>query len=98
MSDEDVNGAEPVIMQIDGVLDLHAFSPKDLKTLIPDYLEECFRKGIVEVRIIHGKGKGNLRRSVHSLLDRNQLVLHYRLAELHSGSWGATEVWLKKRD
>lgn len=98
MNDEDFNGAEPIIMEIDGVLDLHAFSPKDLKTLIPDYLEECFKKGIVELRIIHGKGKGNLRRSVHSLLDRNQLVLRYRLAELHSGSWGATEVWLKERE
>lgn len=97
MSDEYFNTDEPIIMEIDGVLDLHAFSPKDLKTLIPDYLEECFEKGIVEVRIIHGKGKGHLRRSVHSLLDRNQRVLHYKLAELHSGSWGATEVWLKKR-
>lgn len=96
MSEEEFNTTDPVIMEIDGVLDLHAFSPKDLKSLIPDYLEECYKRGIVEVRIIHGKGKGNLRRSVHALLDRNQLVLRYRLAELHSGSWGATEVWLQE--
>lgn len=97
MSDEDFSGIDPIILEIDGVLDLHAFSPKDLKSLIPDYLEECAKKGIVEVRIIHGKGKGNLRRSVHALLDRNTLVLRYQLAELHSGSWGATEVWLKEK-
>ena len=95
MSEEDFNDFETVILEIDGVLDLHAFSPKDLKSLIPDYLEECAKKGILEVRIIHGKGKGNIRRSVHALLDRNKLVSRYQLAELHSGSWGATEVWLK---
>lgn len=84
-------------MEIDGVLDLHNFSPKDLKSLIPEYLEECFKKGIREIRIIHGKGKGNLRRSVHALLDRNRLVSSYNLADQQSGSWGATRVWLNER-
>lgn len=87
---------EPVELVIDGILDLHPFSPKDLKTLIPDYLEECRLKGIREIRIIHGKGKGNIRRSVHALLERNLLVACYRLAELQTGSWGATVVTLKK--
>ena len=86
---------DPVAIAIDGVLDLHPFSPKDLKTLIPDYLEECQKKGIVEIKIIHGKGIGNIRRSVHALLDRNLLVADYRQADLHSGSWGATIVRLK---
>jgi len=87
---------EPVALEIDGILDLHPFSPRDLKTLIPDYLEECRKKGIREIRIIHGKGKGNIRRSVHALLERNPLVASYRLAGLQSGSWGATIVTLKK--
>jgi DNA-nicking Smr family endonuclease len=86
---------ETVKLEIDGILDLHAFSPKDLKTLIPDYLEQCHAFGIHEVRIIHGKGIGNLRRSVHALLDRNPLVAAYRLAGSESGSWGATLVTLK---
>ncbi|MFW2367546.1 MAG: Smr/MutS family protein [Desulforhopalus sp.] len=97
MTDEDYFNEEPVMMEIDGVLDLHHFSPKDLKSLIPDYLEECFNKGIIEIRIIHGKGKGNLRRSVHALLDRNELVSSYKLADQQSGSWGATLVWLNER-
>jgi lipid-A-disaccharide synthase len=87
--------AAPVALEINGILDLHPFSPKDLKTLIPDYLEECRKKGIVEIKIIHGKGIGNIRRSVHALLDRNPLVADYRQAELQSGSWGATIVTLK---
>jgi len=92
---DDYYSTEPIRLEIDGTLDLHTFSPKDLKSLIPDYLEECYKLEIFQVRIIHGKGKGNLRRSVHALLDRNHLVARYRLADLSSGSWGATIVELK---
>lgn len=95
MEDDFSDTAAPVALEINGVLDLHPFSPKDLKTLIPDYLEECRKKGIMEIKIIHGKGIGNIRRSVHALLDRNPLVADYRQAELQSGSWGATIVILK---
>ncbi len=95
MDNDDFDETEMVRLEIDGVLDLHAFSPKDLKTLIPDYLEQCHALGIRELRIIHGKGVGNLRRSVHALLDRNPLVAGYRLAGSESGSWGATLVTLK---
>ncbi len=95
MSEDNFNENDPVAIEIDGILDLHPFSPKDLKTLIPDYLEECQKKGIMEVKIIHGKGIGNIRRSVHALLARNPLVADFRQAELHSGSWGATIVRLQ---
>lgn len=91
---EDHEPTEPVILEIDGELDLHTFSPRELKTLIPDYLEECRKKGIRQVRIVHGKGTGNLRRSVHSLLEGNPLVRHYRLAGSDLGGWGATLVLL----
>jgi DNA-nicking Smr family endonuclease len=97
MDEEIFNENDPYILEIDGILDLHTFSPKDLKTLIPDYLDECRKKRVVEVRIIHGKGKGNLRRSVHALLQRNPLVASYQLADLQSGSWGATIVTLKSQ-
>lgn len=86
---------EPVLLPIDGTLDLHAFRPADLKTLIPDYLEECRRKGILQVRIVHGKGTGTLRRTVHALLARIDIVADFRLADETGGSWGATLVTLR---
>lgn len=85
---------EYVQIPIDGILDLHMFSPRDLKTLIPDYIEECRAKNITELRLIHGKGIGNIRRSVHALLDRDPAVKSFRLAGNESGGWGATIVLL----
>ncbi len=89
--------SEAIVLDIDGTLDLHTFSPKDLRTLIPDYIEECHKKSIFNVRIIHGKGLGNLRRSVHALLKRSSFVKSFALAGEDGGSWGATLVVLKKR-
>ena len=85
---------EPIELPIDGTLDLHLFNPKELGDLIPDYIEACLEKEIYSLRIIHGKGKGVLRRTVHSLLDRNGNVKSYSLASDRSG-WGATIVELK---
>lgn len=87
----------PIHLPINGILDLHLFSPRDLKTLIPDYIEECILLKIHQIRIIHGKGTGNLQRSVHALLSRNPHVIRYRLADNNSGGWGATIVDLRKR-
>ena len=82
-------------LPIDGTLDLHAFRPADIKYLVPDYLKECRSREIYHIRIIHGKGIGNLRRTVHSVLDRLDYVASYRLAGEDAGSWGATLVELK---
>lgn len=86
---------DAVELPINGILDLHHFSPKDLKYLIPDYIEECMKKGIFSIRIIHGKGKGVLRRIVHSILEKNPRVVSFRIANDRS-SWGATLVELKQ--
>ncbi len=86
---------KPVEMEINGTLDLHTFRPGEIKSLIPEYLAECKKAGIIHVRIIHGKGRGILRRSVHSILDRSDIVDYYRLAGPDAGHWGATLVVLK---
>lgn len=93
----DVNEKGLVHVPIDGVLDLHNFSPKDLKYLIPDYLEECYSAKIFQVRIIHGKGTGNLRRTVHAILKRQSNVKGFRLAGGEAGGWGATLVELRQK-
>ena len=86
---------ESFVMPINGILDLHTFRPREVRDLIPDYLAECSRLGISQVRIIHGKGKGEMRRLVHSLLARNELVRQFGPAPENAGGWGATLVDLK---
>lgn len=87
-----------VPMPIDGVLDLHTFQPRDVKYLVPDYIEECRKRGILEVRIVHGKGTGVLRRTVHAILERLPEVAEYHLGGHGSGSWGATLVTLHPKE
>ena len=95
---EHLDEQSEVVVEIDGTLDLHQFSPKDVKYLVPDYLVECRRKGIYEVRIIHGKGKGVLRRTVHAILARLDHVVDFRMDDKKIGNWGATVVRLKALD
>ncbi len=84
---------QPVEYPINGVLDLHTFHPSEVGELVPDYLELCREKGIYRVRIIHGKGKGVLRRRVHAILERLPYVAGYWKDE-GCGGWGATIVQL----
>ena len=93
-----MNEDEPIHLPIDGTLDLHAFRPADIKTLLPDYLDECLKIGIFQVRIVHGKGTGALRRAVHALLGRLNTVATFRLADETGGSWGATLVELRRAE
>ena len=83
-------------LPITGELDLHTFRPGDLGELIPAYLAECAARGLREVRIVHGKGTGTLRATVHALLRRSPLVQSFRLGNEHTGSWGATLVTLQR--
>lgn len=82
-------------MPIDGVLDLHTFRPRDVKGLVLDYLAECRARGILRVRIIHGKGIGQLRQTVHAILEKHPDVASFNLASEHFGGWGATILQLK---
>ena len=88
---------DPVKIPIEGVLDLHTFSPKDVKDLVPEYIEECLRRGITEIQIIHGKGTGTLKGIVHGLLKKNPHVAEFEDADPLAGGWGATLVRLRPR-
>jgi hypothetical protein len=79
---------------LDGVLDLHTFAPADVPDLVPEYLAACQQAGVLALRIIHGKGRGTLRRIVHAALARHPAVAHFAL----DANWGATVVTLHPRD
>lgn len=84
-----------VAMPIDGTLDLHTFAPREVGELLAEYLRECQARGLLQVRIVHGKGTGALRRQVHAVLARLPEVRSYALAGEAGGGWGATLVTLR---
>ena len=87
---------EPVRIPITGELDLHAFRPAEVASLIDEYLAACLERGLTSARIVHGKGTGTLRETVHARLRRSPLVETFRLGDETTGGWGATVVWLKR--
>ncbi len=92
---EDDPFPEPVPLPLDGTLDLHAFAPGEVGDLVPEWLEACHAHGLRELRIVHGKGTGALRRRVEALLARHPRVLSFRAAQEDRGGWGATLVRLR---
>ncbi|HUL53780.1 MAG TPA: Smr/MutS family protein [Opitutaceae bacterium] len=85
----------PVRIPITDELDLHTFRPAEITSLLEEYFKACGERGLREVRLIHGKGTGALRATVHSLLRRSSRVESFRLGNETSGGWGATVVRLK---
>lgn len=86
----------PLKLPIDGTLDLHTFQPADVVDLVPEYLAACREQGITQVRILHGKGIGTLRRTVESVLQKLSYVESFRTADEPAGGWGAMIVILRR--
>ena len=88
---------DPIEIPITPELDLHTFRPAEIAELLPEYFRECRKRGIFRVRVIHGKGTGTLRDTVHRLLPKIPEAVSYQYpAEADAGSWGATWVNLEK--
>jgi len=86
---------DPVVLLIEDHLDLHPFLPKEIPSVVEEYLDQCREAGFVEVRLIHGKGKGVQRNIIRALLEKHAKVECFYDAPLEAGSWGATIVILK---
>ena len=90
------DSSEPVEIEITNELDLHTFQPREVGDLLEDYLGECKKRGILNVRVIHGKGTGTLRTGVHEKLGRMVIVEAITWpASADTGGWGATWVRLR---
>ena len=96
--DTDSPFGDPVVLPIEDSIDLHAFAPKDIPSVVEEYLDQCRETGLYEVRLIHGRGKGVQRRIVQSILARHPRVQSFEDAPLEAGGWGATLVFLKRPD
>ncbi len=84
-----------VRIPITGEIDLHTFRPAEIADLVEEYLAACRERGLSSVRIVHGKGTGTLRETVHALLRRSPDVESFGLGDETTGGWGATTVRLK---
>jgi DNA-nicking Smr family endonuclease len=92
--DEDSPFPDPVVLPLEDILDLHPFAPKDIRSVVEEYLTQCYEAGLSSVRLIHGKGRGVQRESIRTLLVRLPFVTTFHDAPPEAGGWGATIVSL----
>ena len=78
---------------IEREIDLHAFAPRDIPSVVEEYIAEAARAGFREVRVIHGRGKGVQRGIVQATLDRLPQVEEFK--DDTGSHLGATIVWLR---
>lgn len=81
---------------IEDSLDLHSFLPRDVASVVSEYLDEARRRGFQEVRLIHGKGKGVRRAEVRRMLVGDARVAEAFDAPPERGGFGATVVRLRR--
>lgn len=93
-SDHESPFPDPVVLPLEDVLDLHPFAPKEIRSVVEEYLLECCAAGWTTVRLIHGKGRGVQRENIRALLARLPYVQSFHDAPPEAGSWGATIVKL----
>jgi dsDNA-specific endonuclease/ATPase MutS2 len=85
----------PAAIEIEDVIDLHGFQPRDIPSVVEEYVLAAAQKGYREVRLIHGRGTGFQRSRVREVLAANDLVERFADAPPQRGGWGATSVWLR---
>lgn len=96
MTESEPPFSDPVVLPLEDSIDLHPFQPKDIPSVVEEYLQQCIDAGILEVRLIHGKGKGVQRDIIRSLLEKHPAVASFHDAPAEAGSWGATVVILQQ--
>ena len=86
---------DPLRIPIEGVLDLHAFAPRDIPSVVEEYIIEAHAAGLREVRLVHGRGRGIQRGIVQQVLEKHGLVMEF--FDDPDAHLGATIATLKPR-
>ena len=94
MTDED----EPVVLPLTGELDLHPFAPRDIPSVVEEYVRACAERGLPLLRLVHGRGRGVQRAVVRRVLAGLEDVERFEDAPALSGGWGATLVHLRAQE
>ena len=72
---------------IENEIDLHTFQPRDIPSVVEEYVTAAHEAGLREVRVIHGRGKGIQRGIVQAILEKHPLVAaFYDAPESHLGA------------
>lgn len=77
-------------MQVGPEVIIRAMRVDEAQSLLDRYLDDAYAAGLRQVRIVHGKGTGVLRRFVHDYLKAHPLVASYHVADEAEGGAGAT--------
>ena len=96
--DETAPDEDAVVLPIEDHIDLHPFAPRDIPSVVEEYVWQCHEEGLREVRIIHGRGKGVQRRIVQAALEKNPLVESCHDAPPERGGWGATVAVIRDKE
>jgi DNA-nicking Smr family endonuclease len=84
----------PLEIPITGDLDLHPFLPREIPSLVEEYVRACRARGVLRLRLAHGRGRGVQRAAVRRALASLPEVVSFSDAEAQAGGWGATVVVL----
>jgi DNA-nicking Smr family endonuclease len=95
LSEDDPPEADAVEIPLTGELDLHAFAPRDIPSVVEEYVRACAEEGLTVLRLVHGRGRGVQRAEVRRVLGRLSQVASFEDAGALSGGWGATIVRLR---
>ncbi len=95
MHNENETDDDVFVVPIEDAIDLHHFHPREILGVVDAYLDAVIEKGLFEVRLIHGRGKGVQRANLHRRLRKDPRVERFAESPPDRGGWGATIVWLK---
>jgi DNA-nicking Smr family endonuclease len=88
----------PFEIPLTGDLDLHSFLPREIPSVVEEYVRACRARGVLRLRLAHGRGRGVQRAAVRRTLASMPEVVSFSDALPEAGGWGATVVLLRGGD